>query len=45
MALTCVTWALVGFHKNKIVDVCHMYDREFFLTIYIENFGWINNIK
>jgi hypothetical protein len=30
MALTRVTWALVGFHKNKIVDVYHRYGRVFF---------------
>jgi hypothetical protein len=29
MVLTCVTWALVGLHKNEIGNMCHMYGREF----------------
>jgi hypothetical protein len=34
VALTCIAWAFVGFHKNEIVDVCHMYGIVF-LNIYI----------
>jgi hypothetical protein len=45
VALTHVTWALASYHKNEIVDVYHMYNKEFFKIIYIEKFGWINNIK
>jgi hypothetical protein len=38
--LTYVAWALVGFNKKKIFKV-----KGILKIIYIENFGWINNIN
>jgi hypothetical protein len=44
VALICVAWALVGFCKNEIVDVCQMYGKVFFLIIYIEKLGCIIHV-